>query len=186
MAKKTRKDFTFEIEMPASIETSVENNIVSMKKDSKELKRVVSGEVKMKKEGNKIILEVKKASKNEKKKFGTAKSHIKNMIQGLEKDWEYELEICNVHFPITAVLDKAKSEIHIKNMLGEKSPRIIYVKKGVEVEIKAPRIKLKSHDLEAVGQTAADLEKFTKIRNRDRNKFQDGIFIIKKPGVSFI
>jgi len=186
MTKSKRKDFSFEIEIPSGIEFNLDDNIVTMKKEGKELTRMVPGEVNLKKEGNKLVLSVKKAGKNDKRKFGTAKSHIKNMVEGLGKEWEYELEVCNVHFPITAVFDKAKLEIHVKNMLGEKSPRIIKVRKNVDVEIKSPKIKLKSFDLEAVGQTAADLEKFTKIRNRDRNKFQDGIFITKKPGVNFI
>ena len=78
--------------------------------------------------------------------------------------------------------DKAKKEVIIKNMLGEKTPRIQKVSDRVEIEIKMPKITIKSYDLEAAGQTAADLEKMSKIRNRDRNKFQDGIFITKKPG----
>ncbi len=186
MAKKIRKDFTAEITIPEGIETNVNENSVSMKKDSHELKIVIAEKINMKKDGDKIILHLKKARREEKRNFGSAKSHIKNMIEGLTKGYEYELEICSVHFPMTVTFDKAKHEFIIKNLLGEKSPRIVYAKKNIEVEIKAPKIKIKSYDLTAASQTAADLEKVTKIRNRDRNKFQDGIFITKKPGVDFI
>lgn len=186
MVKKTRKDFTETIEVPEAINIEVNGNTIIMKKDSNELKKTIEREIKVSKEGNNIVLFVKKARKLEKRKFFTAKSHIKNMIEGLTNGYEYELEICNIHFPMTLTFDKAKKEFIIKNLLGEKSPRIIKAENNVEIEIKAPKIKLKSYDLEAAGQTAANLEKITKIRNRDRNKFQDGIFITKKPGRSFI
>jgi large subunit ribosomal protein L6 len=186
MAKKTKKDLIAEIEIPAGIEATLEGRVITMKKDSNEIKRAVLGDVKASKEGNKIVLSVKKAKKDEKRAFGTIKSHVKNMIEGLTKGFEYELEICNVHFPMTVAFDKTKSEFIIKNLLGEKSPRILKTAGKIEVEIKAPKIKIRSHNLEYAGQVAADLEKVSRVRYRDRNKFQDGIFITKKPGVEYI
>jgi large subunit ribosomal protein L6 len=186
MAKKIRKDLIEEIEIPEDIEAKIENNMIIMRKDSKELKRKIDLEIKAVKQDNKIILSVKKAKKNDKKKFGTAKSHLKNMVIGLTKGWEYELEICNVHFPMNVSFDKDKNEIIIKNLLGEKAPRIIKVSDQAEIEIKAPKITVKSYDKEIAGQTATNLEKVSRVRNRDRNKFQDGIFITKKPGREFI
>ena len=124
MPKKIRKDLEIEIEIPEGVETTIEKNIVVMKKDSKELKRKVASEIKVSKEDKKIKLSVKKARKNEKKKFGTAAGHIKNMTIGLTEGWEYEMEICNVHFPMNVSFDKDKKEIMIKNLLGEKSPEV--------------------------------------------------------------
>lgn len=186
MAKKTRKDFNAEISIPEGISTKIIGNKVKMKKENNELEKSIHRSIKVELKENKILLSAKNARKAARREFGTAKGHLKNMIEGLEKGYEYELEICNVHFPINVTFDKLKSEFIIKNMLGEKYPRIIKAKENIEVEIRAPNIKIKSFDLEAAGQTAADLEKKTKIRNRDRNKFQDGIFITKKPGREFI
>ncbi len=180
--KGSKKDYSFEIEVPTEIRASIINNLVLMKKDGKETKKIMNKLVKLNLEGNKMKVNIKNAGRREKREFGTVKSHLKNMIEGLMHGYEYELEICIVHFPMTVTFDKAKKEFIIKNLLGEKAPRIIGVGGDVEVEIKAPMIKIKSHDLEAAGQTAANLEKISKIRNRDRNKFQDGIFITKKPG----
>jgi large subunit ribosomal protein L6 len=184
--KAAKKSYKIEIDVPAEIEASLEKNILKMKKDGKELKKIINEKVSVKKDGNKIVLEVKNAGKREKREYGTVKSHIKNMIEGLMTGYEYELEICIIHFPMTVAYDKAKKEFIIKNLLGEKAPRIIQSRGDVEVEIKAPKIKIKSYDLEAAGQTAANLEKISKIRNRDRNKFQDGIFITKKPGIEYL
>jgi large subunit ribosomal protein L6 len=184
--KGSKKDYSVQIEVPSEIETTITNNLVSMKKNGKETKKIMNKLIQVTKEGNNIKVEVKNAGRREKREFGTIKSHIKNMIEGLMNGYEYDLEICIVHFPMTVTFDKTKKEFIIKNLLGEKSPRIIGVCGDVEVEIKAPIIKIKSHDLEAAGQTAANLEKISKIRNRDRNKFQDGIFITKKPGKIYV
>ena len=186
MAKKTRKDYIAEIMIPSGIEAEVHGNIIKMKKGTNELKTIIDENIIMKKDGDKIVVQAKNARRILKRNFGSAKSHIRNMIDGLVNGYEYKLEICSVHFPITVTFDKAKHEFIIKNLLGEKSPRTFKAKKNIEVEIKAPKITIKSYDLEAAGQTAADLEKITKIRNRDRNKFQDGIFITNKPGVDFL
>ena len=181
-----RKSFNIEIAIPSGFNVEVHGNTITMKKDSKELKKTIDGALKVSKDGEKIILSVKNARRNEKRRFGSAESHINNMVTGLNEGYEYDLEVCNVHFPITVTFDKAKSEFIVKNMLGEKCPRIIKVSKHVEVEVKNPYIKIKSYDLEAAGQAAANLEKITRVRNRDRNKFQDGVFITKKPGRSFL
>ena len=180
--KGSKKDYSLEIQIPSEIEAKIEANVVSMKKNGKEIKKLMNKLVNLKLETDKIIVSVKNAGRREKREFGTVKSHIKNMIEGLMTGYEYELEICIVHFPMTVTFDKAKKEFIIKNLLGEKAPRIIGISGDVEIEIKAPIIKIRSYDLEAAGQTAANLEKISKIRDRDRNKFQDGIFITKKPG----
>lgn len=186
MAKKVRRDISNEMEVPEGIQVTIEDHVITMKKDDKEIKRNINPEISVVQEDNKIIVSAKKARRNEKRKYGTITGHIKNMITGLTEGFEYELEICNVHFPMTVEFDKGKNEVIIKNLLGEKSPRTINVSDQAEIEIKAPKITVKSYNREIAGQTAADLEKLSRVRNRDRNKFQDGIFITKKPAMDFL
>ena len=70
----------------------------------------------------------------------------------------------------------------INNFLGEKTPRKVKISKKVSIEIKGSRITLTSTEKDAAGQIASNIEKVTKIRNRDRRVFQDGIFMIDRPG----
>ena len=186
MAKKVRKDLRREIEVPEGINVEVKGKTVIMKKDSNELQKRAYRGTEISMQGNKIIIETKKAGREKKRNFGTFVGHIKNMVEGLSKGFEYELEICNVHFPMTVDFDKSKNMISINNLLGEKIPRTLKMSDKVEIEIKAPKITVKSYDIEAAGQAAANLEIVSKVRNRDRNKFQDGIFITKKPRKEYL
>jgi large subunit ribosomal protein L6 len=79
-------------------------------------------------------------------------------------------------------LKKEGDYLIVTNFLGEKTPRKSLILKGVNVEIKGKEIFVTSHDKELAGQTAANIERATKVRNRDRRVFQDGIFIVSKPG----
>ncbi len=189
MAKKMKRSgVQNEVAIPQGIEVTFGEHALVAKKDGKEITRKVNPKIKLAKQDDKVILSVENARKMERRLIESATSHIKNVFDGLLTAWEYELEICNVHFPVTVTFDKAKGEFIVKNLLGERAPRVIKAEQPgkIEVEIKAPHIKIKSYDLEAAGQNAANLEKISKIKNRDRNKFQDGIFITKKPGKVYL
>jgi large subunit ribosomal protein L6 len=177
---------TESIEIPSEVNFDIKDNKITMSKGNINLEKSIDKDIKIKKEGNSIVLTVPTSKRKDKRKFGTAKSHIRNMIEGIEKGFQYELEVCNVHFPMTVTFDKTKKEFIIKNLLGEKCPRVVNVVGDIEVEIKMPIIKISSHNIEEAGQAAANLEKLARIRNRDRNKFQDGIFITKKPGRIYV
>lgn len=168
------------IEIPAGIEAEVDGNMVKIRKGNREMKREYSGFV-LKKEGDSLVLSCKKATKNEKKMMQTIKAHIKNMILGLDKNFVYKLKVCAVHFPMAVSIDKSKKELVIKNFLGEVKPRTAKILEGAEVKIDKDVISVEGYNNEIAGQTAANIESATRVRNRDRRVFQDGIFITDKP-----
>ena len=174
-----RKDISEKIEIPAGIEVEIEKDKIKIKKEKKETERKFSG-FKIKKEENFLILEEKKATKNEKKLLKTTKAHIINMIKGLEKNYIYKMQICAVHFPMSVSVDKAKNELIVKNYLGGVKPRIAKILPHVEVKIEKEIITVEGHDKEKTGQTAANIEKACRINNRDRRVFQDGIYLISR------
>jgi len=178
---KRSKEFSKEIIIPEGIEAEAEPGAVIMKKQGKELRRAYTG-FSIKKEPGKLILYDKKASKREKKMIMTTLAHIKNMIRGLEKGFEYKLEICSVHFPMSVEFNKDRHEIIIKNFLGETKPRTARLPEKVDVKIEGNIIKVSSCDIEAGGLTAAIIERLSKVKSKDRRIFQDGIYIIEKPG----
>jgi len=176
-----KRDILKKIKIPEGVEAEFDSESIILKKGVKILRRNM-GRLNVKKEKDEIVIEYRKATKKEKKQIMTLASHIKNMMEGLQSDFVYKLQVCVVHFPVTVTVDKKNNEISIKNFLGEKIPRKAKICKDVEVTVEKDIITVKSYDLEAAGQTAANIESTTKIRKRDRRIFQDGIFIIEKPG----
>lgn len=170
------------VEIPSGVSASVNDAEVTISGKGKEIKRIFPQmpTVEMKQSDNNIILTAKKATKRELKLINSIVAHINNMISGINEDFVYKLEVCNVHFPM--VVKTEGNKIKIKNFLGEKIDRETEILPNVKVGVKGNTIEVSSPDIEAAGQTAARIEIATKIRNRDRRVFQDGIFITEKPG----
>ena len=170
------------VEIPSGTSCSIDGNTLTCSKGSISLKRVIAEpSINLKVDGNKITLSSKDASKRALKRIKSYVAHISNLFKGLDEMFVYKLEACNVHFPMTLKVEKDRMAIN--NFLGEKSPRYADIIHGVLVEVKGVQITVSSHDKEAAGQTAANIERATKVRNRDRRVFQDGIFMTEKAGV---
>ena len=175
-----KKDIEKFVEIPPEIEVEINKNKVKMKSKEKELSKEFNiFNIKIEKKENKIIVSSKNATRRESKMIGTIIAHLKNMIKGLTEGFTYKLEICYVHFPMTVSIEG--NEVIIKSFFGEKIPRKAKILPEANVEINGNQIIVTSHNIEAAGQTAANIEKATKLKGRDRRIFQDGIFITEKP-----
>ena len=176
-----KRDILESVEIPQEMNFEVNGSEVTIKFRGKEMKRKFDlHDIIIKKDNNQIKIESKKATKRESKLIGTAIAHIKNIIAGMQEDFVYKMEICHVHFPMTAKVEGNKVVIRV--FLGEAIERIAKILPGVKVEIKGNEITITSHDKELAGQTAANIEMATKIKYRDRRVFQDGIYITEKCG----
>lgn len=169
-----------ELQIPSGVQCNFNGKIFNVSKGSVSLNRKIDlPSVKIEIKGDLIVLSAMKGNKNELKYIKSTVAHIKNLFIGLDKKYTYKLEACNVHFPMTLKVDAGS--LIINNFLGEKVPRKAKITSGVEVDVKGAKITVTSHDKEAAGETATNIEKATKIKNRDRRIFQDGIFIVEKP-----
>ncbi|MFC6940210.1 50S ribosomal protein L6 [Salinirubellus sp. GCM10025818] len=110
---------------------------------------------------------------------GTFESHVRNMFHGVTEGWEYHMEVFYSHFPMQ--VDVEGSEVVISNFLGERHPRRAAIRGDTEVRIDGEEITLSGPDIEDVGQTAADVEQLTRVKDKDTRVFQDGVYITQKP-----
>ncbi|WP_299262619.1 50S ribosomal protein L6 [Halorientalis sp.] len=110
---------------------------------------------------------------------GTFESHVRNMFYGVTEGWEYEMEVFYSHFPMKVRVEN--DEVVIENFLGEKAPRRTTIHGDTEVSVDGEEITLTGSDIESVGQTAADIEQLTRVKDKDIRVFQDGVYITTKP-----
>ncbi len=169
-----------EVEVPQGVTVKVEGLKVTVKGPKGEVQKDFSHArgVEVRLENNKVIVEARLADTRTKALVGTVAAHIKNMITGVSKGFRYKLKIISTHFPITVKVEK--SRVVISNFLGEKAPRYATIMPGVTVKVQGQDIIVEGSDVEAVGQTAANIERATHITDFDRRKFMDGIFIYSR------
>ncbi|MHA1579141.1 MAG: 50S ribosomal protein L6 [Candidatus Freyarchaeota archaeon] len=136
--------------------------------------------IRISKTDNKIILDTLYPDKKKLALLGTIKSHIQNMIDGVVHKFRYEMKIVYAHFPITVEYDQTQNILLIKNFLGERSARKAKILSGVDVRIEGDNVILEGIDKEKVGQTAANIQRATRIRKKDPRIFGDGIYVYRK------
>tara|TARA_Y100000034_G_scaffold19272_2_gene21705 strand:- start:2615 stop:3151 length:537 start_codon:yes stop_codon:yes gene_type:complete len=174
-----KKEIFQTIEIPEGVNGDIDRNTLTIKGPEGENKKTFNtNKLVLEKKDNSIIIGSKKATKTEKRMINTITAHIKNMIRGVQKKFEYRLKICFSHFPFSVEIKG--NEAIIKNFLGEKIPRKLKI--SGEVDINKDIITIKSVDKELVGQIAANFEQATKIKAKDKRVFQDGCYIISKDG----
>ena len=136
-------------------------------------------DIKVKKEGNKIIISSSSERRKVKAMVGTIAAHIRNMIKGVTEGYTYKMRIVYSHFPINVKVEGNK--VFINNFLGENVPRVAKIVGNTKVEVKGQDLVVTGVSIEDAGQTAANIEQACRISKFDRRIFQDGIYIVEKP-----
>ena len=168
-----------EISIPEGVDVQVDGKVVTVKKGKHEVKRnLFFPTVNLERTDGTVKIEPKRFTKREKKIINTFKAHLNNMIKGVQEPFTYKVKICASHFPMNVSVNGKK--VIIKNFLGEKVQREADIVDGVEVKVEGDLVVVTSADIEAAGQTAANCEQATRITNRDRRIFQDGLWLVEK------
>lgn len=169
------------IEIPAGVQVRRDGDYVVVSGKSHTLKRQLSHpRVGISVEGKEIRVRCEFPRRKDGALVGTFTAHLRNMVVGVTEGFTYEMKIVYSHFPVKAGVKGA--EFVIENFLGEKFPRRTRIVGATKIEVKGDQVVLTGPDLEAVSQTAANIEQATRIRGFDPRVFQDGIYITKKAG----
>lgn len=168
-----------EINIPENVEVRKEGGVLFVKGKLGEIsKRLSHPKVKIEVSDNVVKVFSDLETRKSKRLINTFVSHIKSLFKGIQEGYTYKLKIVYTHFPTNVKLEGDK--IIIENFIGERSPRITKKLPGVEIKIDKKDITVSGPDLQAVSQTAANLERVTRIVGKDKRIFQDGIYITEK------
>jgi len=176
-----KKEIKAEIEIPEGVTVEINGGIVKVKGKAGEVtKELFNPNVKLEKADNKIVIKALKSTKREQKLVNSFKAHLKNILSGVNEAYQYKLKICSGHFPMNVSVKS--DEFIVKNFFGEKVPRVLKIKDGVNVKVEGDIVIVDSPNKELAGQVAADIEKLTIRVSYDTRVFQDGIWIFEKAG----
>ena len=130
-------------------------------------------------DGGTIVVETDDTNAKTKATVGTFESHITNMIRGVTEGFEYGMEVFYSHFPMQVSVEG--DDVVISNFLGERSPRRTTIHGDTEVRVDGEELTITGPSIEDVGQTAADIEQLTRVKDKDTRVFQDGVYITATP-----
>jgi len=168
------------VAFPEGVSASIDGDNVTITGPSGSLSREFSSSrVDIFQEGGGLLVRVDIPRRKERALAGTWNAHLNNMIKGVTDGFTYSLKAFYSHFPMT--LSVKGNQFVVNNYFGERVPRTADILPGVEVKVqKKVEVTVSGIDKEAVGQTAANIERCTTIKNRDRRVFQDGIYLLEK------
>lgn len=167
------------IPIPEGVDVQVETGTVTVRKGEVALERTLRHPaVEVRREGSEVLVRSRLPRKREKALVGTFASHIQNMVRGVTEGYTYTMKVVYAHFPVKVSVQG--DAVVIENFLGERYPRRAAIRGPTQVESKGDTLFIRGPDLEAVSQTAANVEQATKIKGKDPRVFQDGIYLVSK------
>ena len=140
------------IEIPAGVEVTLDGVTVKVKGSKGELNKTLHPEMTIKQEANEIIVERPSDNKEHRSLHGTTRSLIQNMIEGVSKGFQKELEIIGVGY-------RAQMQGN-KLVVGAGFSHPVEIEQEENIEFDVPKnteIIIKGIDKERVGAIAADI-----------------------------
>lgn len=143
------------ISLPDEVEVKVDSNKVKIEGPKGSLTFEVRPELKVEVESGKLVVEPQQETKQTKALWGTARTRLANMIEGVQEGYEKKLKIKGLGFGATVKQGKLELEVGLSHPVEVEQPE------GIEFEVDDDNniITVSGIDKEKVGQVAA------KIRN---------------------
>lgn len=140
------------VEIPAGVTVTLNGNTVTVKGPKGELTRTFHSDIEIKLEDNNVVVNRPSDEKLHRSLHGTTRAIIANMIEGVSKGFERNLELIGVGY--RAQKQGKKLVLNV----GYSHPVEIEPEEGLEIEVPAnTKISIKGTDKERVGALAANI-----------------------------
>ena len=179
MSTKQQTKFSTEVQIPENVKVSFKKNMLNVEgplgKTYKNFKKIP---VDILVNDNIISLNAIGTRNSSYAIMNTARSIIKNILEGVIEGYTIKMKIVFSHFPINVKVEGKK--VLVENFQGERAPRITKIWGETKVLPKGDDVIITGHVLTDVSETAAEIENKTRVKNKDHRVFLDGIYKFEK------
>ena len=179
MSTKQQTKFSTEVQIPENVKVSFKKNMLNVEgplgKTYKNFKKIP---VDIHVNDNIISLNAIGTRNSSYAIMNTARSIIKNILEGVIEGYTIKMKIVFSHFPINVKVEGKK--VLVENFQGERAPRITKIWGETKVLPKGDDVIITGHVLTDVSETAAEIENKTRVKNKDHRVFLDGIYKFEK------
>ena len=179
MSTKQLEKFSTELEIPENVKVSFKSYMLTVEgplgKTYKNFRKIpVSIEI----NDNMVLLKAQGTRNANYAIMNTARSIIRNLLEGVIDGYTIKMKVVFSHFPINVKIDG--KQVLIENFQGERAPRVTKIWGKTKVVPKGDDVIITGHVLTDVSQTAAEIENNSRVKNKDHRVFLDGIYKFEK------
>ena len=143
------------VPLPKGVEVTVNDKAITVKGPLGSLTQPLTGQVKVKKDGDVLHLEPATAETDADAMSGTMRALVSNMVNGVTKGFERKLNLVGVGYRAQAQGDKLNLSLGFSHPVVHQMPKGITVTTATQTEIV-----IKGMDKQLVGQVAAEVRSY--------------------------
>jgi len=179
MSTKQLDKFSTSVEIPENVKVSFKSSMLTVEgplgKTYKNFRKIpVDIEI----NDNMVLLKAQGTRNSSYAIMNTARSIIRNLLEGVVDGYTIKMKVVFSHFPINVKIDGKR--VLIENFQGERAPRVTKIWGETKVVPKGDDVIITGHVLTDVSQTAAEIENGSRVKNKDHRVFLDGIYKFEK------
>jgi large subunit ribosomal protein L6 len=142
------------IEVPGGVEVKVEGALATVTGPMGTLSQTIPTQITVRQEGAQILVERPNDERENRSLHGLVRSLVANMVEGVTKGFEKQLEIQGVGYRVQAQGPDLVFNLGYSHQIPVKAPD------GITFEVASPtRFSVKGIDKQQVGQVAADIRR---------------------------
>jgi len=145
------------IEVPGGVEVRLEGNLATVTGPRGTLAQRLPPQITVRQDGARILVERPNDERENRSLHGLVRSLVANMVEGVTKGYEKQLEIQGVGYRVQAQGSDLVFSLGYSHQIPVKAPE------GITFEVTSPtRFSVKGIDKQQVGQVAAEIRRLRK------------------------